>query len=118
MAQFDLYPSDRRECDKCGHKASCLEVFRRLGNIKGKSVVRSVLAAFVLPLVVFIAALAVAQQLLARYIDSAGLRTVVALLAAIVVAAACVIIVRMIGKWLGRKLKCDSTELVEVRDKI
>ena len=112
MTQYD-------PCDKCGQKANCREVFRRLGNIPRQGgVVRSILAAFVLPLVVFIAALAVAQQLLARYIDSAGLRTVVALLAAIVVAAACVIIVRMIGKWLGRKLKCDSTELVEVRDKI
>ena len=96
MTQFD-------PCDKCGQKTSCREVFRRLGSIQGKSIVRSILAAFVLPLVVFIAVLAIAQQLLAKHIDSAGLQAIVALLAAIAVAAACVAIVRMIGKWLGRK---------------
>lgn len=90
-------------CDKCGQKLSCREAFRRLGKIQGKSIVRSILAAFVLPLVVFIAALAITQRLLEKYIDSAGLRTAVALLVAIAVAAVCVMTVRMIGKWLGRK---------------
>jgi hypothetical protein len=97
MTQFE-------PCDKCGQKLSCREAFRRLGSIPREGgVVRSILAAFVLPLVVFIAALAVAQRLLEKYIDSAGLRAAVALLAAIAVAAVCVAIVRMIGKWLGRK---------------
>ena len=90
-------------CDKCGQKMSCQQVFGRLGNIQGKSIVRSILAAFVLPLVVFIAALAVAQRLLEKYIDSTGLRAAVALLAAIAVAAVCVMTVRTIGKWLSRK---------------
>lgn len=98
--------TQRDPCDKCGQKASCREVFRRLGKAEGRFIVCNVLLAFVLPLVVFIAALAAAQQFLAKYIDSAGLRAAVALLAAIVVATACVTIVRMIGKWLGRKLKC------------
>ncbi|MFH1372019.1 MAG: SoxR reducing system RseC family protein [Planctomycetota bacterium] len=93
----------REPCDSCGQKASCQEVFRQLGNIRGKSVARSILAAFVLPLVVFIAALAAAQRFLTRYIDSAGLRAAVALLLAIAAAAVCVTTVRIIGKRLGRK---------------
>jgi hypothetical protein len=96
MTQFD-------PCDKCGQKTSCREVFRRLGNIEGKSVVRSILAAFVLPLVVFIAALAAAQWFLAKYVESVGLRTTFALLLAFVAAAGCVVVVRMMGKWLGKK---------------
>ncbi len=90
-------------CDKCGQKESCQDVFRRLGNIQGKSIVRHVLAAFVLPLVIFIAALAAAQQLLEKCIDSDGLRAAVALLIAITAAAVCITTIRMTGKWLGRK---------------
>lgn len=103
MTQHELHPSEKRACDKCGQKLSCREAFRQLGNAQGRSVVHNVLVAFVLPLVVFIAALAAAQQFLARYIDSDGLRSAVALLVAIAAAAVCVTTVRMIGKWLGRK---------------
>jgi len=90
-------------CDKCGQKMSCQQAFGRLGNIQGKSIVRSILAAFVLPLAVFIAALAITQQLLAKRVESVGLRTTLVLLLAFVAAAGCVAVVRMIGKWLSRK---------------
>ncbi len=85
-------------CDKCGQKEICQDIYRRLGNIREKSVVRHVLSAFVLPLVVFIVVLAAVQQPLEKYIDSEGLRTAVALLTAFAVAAACVVIIKIISK--------------------
>jgi hypothetical protein len=90
-------------CDKCDRKVSCQEAFRRLGDIEGRSMVRSVLTAFVLPLAVFIGVLALAQQLLMKYIDSVGLRAAVALLLAIAASAVCVAVARMIGKRRGRR---------------
>jgi positive regulator of sigma E activity len=90
MAQYE-------PCDKCDQKTSCREVFRQLGKTQEKSMVCSVLAAFVVPLAVFIACLA----MLTRYIDSSG----VAFLAAFIITAFCVIIIKIISKRLGRKEK-------------
>ena len=94
-----------RACDKCGQKESCQDIYRQLGNTRGKSIVRHVLSAFVLPLVIFIAALAISQRILEKYMDTEVLRTVIALLTAFTVAVISVIIIRMIGKRLGGKME-------------
>ena len=85
-------------CDQCDKRASCRDAFKRLGEIKGKSVVLNVLVAFVLPLVVFIVALIFSQQFLARRVESAGLRTAFALMLSFVASAVCVGICRIIGR--------------------
>ena len=102
MTQDEPYPP-QRDCDKCGQKESCQDIYRQLGSTKEKSVICPVLSAFLLPLVVFIAALAAAQRLLRSYIVSEGLRTVISLLSAVAVAAVCVITVKIISKRPGRK---------------
>jgi hypothetical protein len=94
--------AQNKPCDKCGQKISCREAFRRLGNVPGRSIVRNVLAAFVLPLVVFIGALVLAQQFLAVRIESDNLRTAFAVVLALGAAVACVAVARVVGKWLGK----------------
>jgi len=56
-----------------------------LGNSKSPSVVIKVVFAFLLPLVVFIAALVVSEKVLARIINTAALRTVLSFLLALAV---------------------------------
>jgi uncharacterized membrane protein YoaK (UPF0700 family) len=94
--------AQRESCERCDHKLSCKEAFKRLGNIRGQSIVRSVLVAFVLPLLIFIACLAAAQQILTRYIKSSSLCSAVALLLAIAAAVVCVAVVKTVGKRLGK----------------
>ena len=90
-------------CDKCGQKLRCREVFRQLGNAQGNSITRNVVMSFVLPLAIFIGVLALAQQLLTKYIGSVELRTAVAFLLAIVTAAIYVAVIRVVGKRLGKR---------------
>jgi hypothetical protein len=89
-------------CDQCDEKLRCREAFSRLGNAPGRSIVRNVLVAFVLPLVVFIGALMLAQQFLAVRIESDNLRTALAVLLALGAAVVCVAAARIVSKWLGK----------------
>jgi uncharacterized membrane protein (DUF485 family) len=94
--------AQHKPCDQCGEKLRCREAFRRLGDAAGRSIVPNVLAAFVLPLVVFIGALALAQQFLAVRIESDNLRTAFAVVLALGAAVVCVAVARVVGKWLGK----------------
>jgi riboflavin transporter FmnP len=103
MAQNEIYPSDRRSCGRCSEKSRCREVFRQLGEAQGKSIIPSVLLAFVLPLLIFVAGLAVSLEVLAKYVESVGFRTAFALVLAIVASAVFVAIVKIVSRWLDRR---------------
>lgn len=85
-------------CGQCDKRLTCQDAFKRLGEMKGKSVVLNVLFAFVLPLAVFIIALIFSQQFLAKRVESAELRTALALMLSLVAGAVCVGICRLIGR--------------------
>ncbi len=53
-------------CQECSQKGNCQQTFEKLGNTKGPSVVRKSILAFLLPLVIFIAALAVFEKILQK----------------------------------------------------
>jgi len=50
-------------CQECSQKESCQQAFEKLGNAKGPSVAIKSILAFLLPLVIFIAALAVSEKI-------------------------------------------------------
>ena len=50
-------------CQECSQKESCKQAFEKLGNVKGPSVAIKSILAFLLPLVIFIAALAVLEKI-------------------------------------------------------
>ncbi|MGB8226326.1 MAG: hypothetical protein WCE45_05605 [Sedimentisphaerales bacterium] len=74
-----------KQCKDCGQKDSCREVFKELGNLKGPSVLLKVVQAFLLPLIFFIIALAVAEKVLAERIASSLGKNLLALAAAVAV---------------------------------
>jgi len=53
-------------CRDCSQADKCQDVYRKLGKAEGPSVARGVVAAFLLPLVVFIAVLAIFKGILAN----------------------------------------------------
>jgi len=66
---------EKKFCEECGQRHSCQELYRQLGNSKSPSVVFKVVVAFLMPLVVFIAALAAFEKILAGTISGKELRT-------------------------------------------
>jgi hypothetical protein len=53
-------------CNGCSQAHNCARVYEQLGHAGGPSVVWKVIIAFVLPIVAFIAALAISDRLLQR----------------------------------------------------
>jgi hypothetical protein len=62
-------------CQDCSQQQKCQEIYEKLGNITGSSVAVKAVVAFLLPILVFIASLAVFEAIL----DKAALSFVFAL---------------------------------------
>jgi hypothetical protein len=71
-----------QQCKNCDQKERCREVFEKLGNSKAPPVLMKVIQAFLLPLVLFIAALAVMGKILAERPANSFGRDITALAAA------------------------------------
>ena len=84
-------------CENCGyrhsHKNCCMDIYQRLGQTKGPSVISRVLLAFVLPLLVFIASLVLAGYILTIFLNESRMSALYAFLIAI---ALTVIFVKLI----------------------
>jgi hypothetical protein len=92
---------DQQEiCHGCTKKSGCQEVYEKMGNIQGPSVVFNVLAAFLLPIVVFIGCLAAFDKILAKVTTIKELQTAAGLLLALSVTFVCVLMTRAINKGL------------------
>ena len=81
-------------CHTCKQKGDCRQVYRQLGDVEGPSVAAKVLLAFLLPLVVFIVALAVFERMLAGVIANSRVLAAVSLLPALWATFACIVITR------------------------
>ncbi len=81
-------------CQGCEQQHSCQEVYRQLGNTKGHSVVLKVVAAFLLPIAVFIATLAVSEAILAKL----QMQTAISFLLALSAVFVCILITKAINK--------------------
>jgi len=58
--------TQQKFCEDCNQKHDCREVYQKLGNTKGPSVVLKAVVAFLLPILVFIGCLAAFEAILAR----------------------------------------------------
>lgn len=88
-------------CHTCNQKQDCQKASQHLGNIEGSSLVVKVLLAFLLPLVVFIASLAMFERILAGAVNSGAVRTAVSFLLALLMTFVCIVIMSLISKHLG-----------------
>jgi hypothetical protein len=83
------------QCKNCRQKESCQEVFKELGSSKGPPVLLKVIQAFLLPLILFIVALAAMEKLLAESVNSALGRNLLALAAGAVVVCLYLAVLRL-----------------------
>jgi hypothetical protein len=87
-------------CHGCTKKSECQKVYEKMGNIQGESVVLKVLAAFLLPILVFIVSLAGFDKILAKVTTIKELQTAAGLLLALLVTLACILMTRVINRGL------------------
>ena len=91
-----------RFCQECTQKHDCKKIYEQLGNTQGPSVVFKVVAAFVLPLIIFIAALAVFRGILVKTAITKEIQTLLGFLLALLVTFVGILIIKMVYKQLSR----------------
>jgi uncharacterized membrane protein YoaK (UPF0700 family) len=94
--------AEEKICQGCNQKSKCEEVYRRLGSLEGPSVAWKAVVAFLLPIVVFVAALAAIEAVLAEEIESQAARTAVGFALALCASVICVLITRTIDRQFGK----------------
>ena len=72
-------------CSGCGQRSSCGSVYQKLGAAKGPSVLGKSLIAFVLPIVLFLLALAAFDRLLRGRIEDSDLRMLAGIIPSLMV---------------------------------
>ena len=93
----------QENCQGCEQRHRCQEIYQRLGEVKGPSVVSKVVVAFLLPMVVFIIVLAAFEQTLGRMVSGKNLKTVFSLLLALVVTFVCILVTKVIQRRFRQK---------------
>jgi hypothetical protein len=91
-----------KPCQECSRKHECQEIYQKLGKAQGPSVAFKAVAAFLLPLLIFIVSLAVFEGILARITDIKELRIIFGLLLALSVTFAATLIIKVMSKHLSK----------------
>jgi len=95
-------------CSNCVQGQNCGAVYQQLANSVGPSVAGRVCLAFLLPIAVFIAALAVCEYIWAGKIANEILRIVVSFTSAGAIAFACVLFIRTVTRKSQKNKICIS----------
>ncbi len=94
--------AQQKFCQECDQKHQCQEIYQQLGKAKGPSVAFKAMAAFLLPILIFIASLAAFEGILAGKIDIKELRIALDLLLALAVTFVCILIIKVINRQLNK----------------
>jgi hypothetical protein len=86
---------ESESCRGCPEKHKCREIYQLLGKAKGPSVALKVVAAFLIPLVVFIVSLAIFEKTSAKTANTKALQTIINLLLALSVTFACILVIKV-----------------------
>jgi hypothetical protein len=85
-------------CQDCNQRSDCQKVYRQLGNVEGPSVVKKVIQAFLVPLVVFIASLAVFEKVLSGVVSTEQAQTALSFVSALLLTLVCILVIRAINR--------------------
>ena len=96
-------------CQGCIQQNRCQEAYERLGRLQGPSVLRKVLIAFLMPMVVFIVALAVLEHVLPMFGIRSGLKSLISVLGSLTVVVLSIFAVRIVPILFKSKGKSEKT---------
>ncbi|AQT67358.1 hypothetical protein STSP2_00502 [Anaerohalosphaera lusitana] len=97
-------------CSNCPNKHDCKSIYEAMGNTKGESVVLKVIVAFLLPIIIFIAALMLSQELLADKLDGQKTEAVVPALIALGATLTWITVIYVINTILARRSGRSSSQ--------
>ena len=93
-------------CENCDYRHSrgncCMDIYQRLGQTKGPSVVSKVLLAFLLPLLMFITSLVLASYILSIFKIEDYMKTLSSFLTALAVTFIFVLLIRVFNRKHGK----------------
>jgi hypothetical protein len=89
-------------CQGCYQRHQCQKVYQQLAKAQGASVVLKVLAAFLLPLIVFIGALVAFEKILPAVIISEKLQTALSFLMALLVTFLTILIIKAVNQHINK----------------
>lgn len=97
-------------CSQCPQSRDCKAVYEQLGKSQGPNVVTKVVVAFLLPIAVFIAALALFDHALAKVIAGQNVRIAAGFVLAAGASFVCILIVRVVNVRLAKNRAPDKVE--------
>lgn len=89
-------------CQECNKERNCRQIYQKLANFKGRSLVLWAVVAFLLPIAVFVASLAAFERTLAETISAKQVRTILSFLLALSITFIVMLIIKIINKRLGK----------------
>jgi hypothetical protein len=97
-------------CSGCAQSHDCKDVYEQLGKSQGPNVARTAITAFLLPIAVFIAALALSDHIFKQTVTGKNLRFIVGFALAGCASFACILIVKAINVRLANSSRCAAAE--------
>ena len=86
--------TEEKKCSNCQHGSDCKIAYEQIGCVEGPNVAVKVFMAFLLPILIFIVALVVFEDVFAMFISSDKLSRILTLLAAAAASFGCMLIMK------------------------
>ena len=87
---------EQKQCNRCSHQNSCQEIYEHISNTKGPSVLRKTVLALLLPLIIFIVAMAICEKVLETVPANQPAKVLLSILSGIIAVFLYVVIIK---KW-------------------
>ena len=89
-------------CQQCNQRQDCGQVYEQLGKIEGPSIVKKVVLALLLPLVVFVASLAIFERILSAVTSAGQGRSALSFASALSLTFVCILLTNVINRQFGQ----------------
>lgn len=89
-------------CRQCNQRQDCGKVYEQLGNSEGPSIVKKVVLAFLLPLVVFTASLAILEKVFSGVISAGQTQSALSFASALLVTFVWIVMTKVITRQFGQ----------------
>ena len=86
---------EQEQCNGCSHQNDCQNIFQRLSNAKGPSILSKTVLALLLPLVFFIATVAACEALLTNVMQNRLIVVLLSILSGIIVVFVYIVIIKI-----------------------
>ena len=97
-------------CSRCAQSHDCKDLYEQLGKSQGPSVVWTAITAFLLPIVVFIATLALSDHVFKQAVAGKNLRFIIGFALAGCASFAFILVVKVVNIRLAKRPNSDKAE--------